>query len=113
MGPDSSAAGYLEVNEQIPCIHLIDQVLKQGLQLCLCTGHLNLDKARAVEEAVNVLVNCKNLVIAAGTCIVYAVPKPAHPVIHGNTHVLQFVVLSIIIAKRFHICNLLFNNNSH
>ena len=109
MGSDSGNPGYLEINKQISGIHLIDQFLKQRLQLCLCARHLHLNKACAVEEAVNVLVNCKNLVIAAGTCIVYAVSKPAYPVIHGNAHVLQFVVLSIIISKRFHICNLLYN----
>ena len=109
MGPDSGPPGYLEVNEQISGVHLIYQVLKQRLQLCLCAWHLNPDKAGAVEEAVNMLVNCKNLVIAAGTCVVYAVSKPTYPVIHGNAHILQFAVLSIIITKRFHICNLLFN----
>ena len=48
------------------------------------------------------LVQGKYMIVAAGARVVHAVPEPAYPVIHGDGHVINFVIPSIIIAQCLH-----------
>jgi hypothetical protein len=49
------------------------------------------------------LLQGENVVIAAGGCVLNAVAKVAHTVVHGDGHFFQGAVVAVVIAKQFHL----------
>ena len=94
----------LEVDEVFARVHLPNHFVEKRLELFLGAGKLDLQKTGAVKKTVDVIVERKDLIVAAVGRIVDAVAEVACAVVHGDRHLLDPIVSSVVIAEIFHRC---------
>ena len=96
------AARALVIDEMLRSVDLFHQVAQQIGKLFARHGNLDARKARAIVEAIEVVVERENLIVARGTRIIHAVAKPAHTIVHGNGHFLDGAECAVVVAEIFH-----------
>lgn len=98
----SCAPGHLVVDEDVSGIQLSDQVFEQGVEFRLFHRDPDVQLLRVIVKAVEVFLLRKNMVIVAGAGVIDAVSEPADSVVHGNGHVFDQIVTSVVVTKIFH-----------
>lgn len=97
------SARALVVHEVFGGVDLLHQLVEQVGKLLARHGDLDVGKAGAVAEAVQVLVHGEDLEVANGTGVVHAVAEEADAVVHGDDHVLDRAELpDVVVAKVLH-----------
>ena len=96
------SARALVVHEVFGRVDLLHQLVEQVGKLLARHGDLDVGKAGAVVEAVQVLVHGEDLEVASGTGVVHAVAEEADAVVHGDDHVLDRAELPVVVAKVLH-----------
>ena len=102
MGAHGGAARHLIIDEQIAGIQLQDQILQQSLHPGFLHGHPDVQRLRAAEEAVDVLVDGEDMIIAAGTGVVDTVAEPADTVVHRDGHLFDRPICTVVISQSLH-----------
>ena len=92
------ATGHLPIDELLAAVHLFHHLRKQGTHLRLGLLQTNTQKCRTVIEAIQMLIQRINHMIAAVSGIIATVAEKAHTIQHGHLHFLQRAKLAVVIT---------------
>ena len=102
MFPGPGSPRHLIIDKQAAGIHLFYKTVQKLFQFFLADGHDDLQSMGISKKAVHVFIQRKNMIIPAGTGIIHPVPEPGSAVVHGDRHLIQRTIVSVIISKFFH-----------
>ena len=92
------ATGHLPIDELLAAVHFFHHLRKQGTHLRLGLRQANTQKCRTVIEAIQMLIQRINHMIAAVSGIIATIAEKAHTIQHGHLHFLQRAKLTVVVT---------------
>ena len=90
------------IDKIIARVHLLYQIGEELLKLILRARNFNIHQSGRIKKTIDMLVNCKQMIVSGRSCIIHAISEETYPVIERDCHLIQFVHFSIVITQCFH-----------